>query len=224
MRRIFLFFGILLSILLGLLFFFLKVRTVSCEADGSIQCSSLLFEKLSAFQGNRLFQSERKIRNTLSSEPEVLSYAVKTSPLGDITVRITLREGSIALKPESSNTYTLYTKDGILVKEAAQTSLPTVVLKEQISTEAVPFVAALSYQLTTILPISQMTVEGESLKVVLRDNRILIYPLQGDIDVLLGSTLITFSQLNLTEGKLIIDRQAVVIREIDLRFKNPVLR
>lgn len=224
MKRVFLFLGVLFTVLFVSLFFFLKIRSVSCSADHTPSCPSSLLEKLQAFKGSRIFQSERKIRNTLSSEPEVLSYAVKTSPLGDITVRITLREGSIALKPESSNTYTLYTKDGILVKEAPDTSVPTVVLKEQINTEAVPFVAALSYQLTTILPVSQMTVEGESLKVVLRDNRILLYPLQGDIDVLLGSTLITFSQLNLTEGKLIIDRQAVVIREIDLRFKNPVLR
>lgn len=224
MRRIFLFLGVLLAILLFSLFFFLKVRSVSCELDRSLPCSSSLVEKLSAFEGTRLFQSERKIRQMLTSLPEVESYAVRTFPLGDVVVRIILREGRVAIKPESSNTYTLYTKDGILVKEASETNLPTIVLKEQINTEAVPFVAALSYQLTTILPVSQMTVEGESLKVVLRDNRILLYPLEGDIDVLLGSTLITFSQLNLTDGKLIIDRQAVVIREIDFRFKNPVLR
>lgn len=160
----------------------------------------------------------------LMMEPEIASYSVRISPLGAASVEITLREGSIAFKPETTNAYTIYTKDGILVKEAQESSLPTVLLKEQIDTASVPFVATLSYELTTILPVSQMTVEGESLKVLLRDNRVLLYPLSGDIDVLLGSTLITFSQLNLTEGKLIIDRQAVVIHEIDFRFKNPVLR
>ena len=44
-----------------------------------------------------------------------------------------------------------------------------------------------------------------------------IFPLEGDIDVLLGSLRLILSQLNN-------DEREIRIGSIDLRFENPVLR
>lgn len=224
MKRLFLLLGIVLIIVLLSGLFFIKVRSVTCTTQDKNVCPNQTNTALSLLKGSRLLGAEKRARAILSSKAEVKDFKIQTSILGDISVSITLREASIALKPDSSDTYTLYTKDGIVVREDKNTTLPFITLKEQIPSESVPFVVQLGFELTTMLPTKELVIEGSSLKVVLRDDRMLYYPLSGDLDLLLGSTIATFSQLNLSDGKLIIDRKATTIREIDLRFKNPVLR
>jgi hypothetical protein len=224
MKRISFFLGILLVLLFIAVAFLFKIRSVSCTTVDHSRCPEKIQQLLDSLNGSRLFFSGKKLKTVLLNQPEVQSFSTRTSVLGDIMIELTLREAFVALKPESSSVYTLYTKDGVVVKETPETTLPVVVLKEQLSEKEIPFVATLGWNITGVLPVSDMSVEGGALKVTLRDHRIVYYPLSGDIDLLLGATLATFSQLNLTEGKLIIDRQAVEIHEIDLRFKNPVLR
>ncbi len=223
MKRVFFAFGIILVVILLVCVFVLKVRNTSCSAS-NLTCPSDISTEVHSFQGRRLFGSQKALRNFLSNKPEVKSFSIYTSPLGDIFINLELRKADIALSPEGSSVFTLYTKEGVVVRESPGTTVPVVILKEQLPPEAVSFIVQLSWQLTTILPVQEMTVEGSSLKVVLRDGRFVHYPLSGDIDLLLGTTLATFSQLNLTDGKLIIDKKATEIHEIDLRFKNPVLR
>lgn len=224
MRKLFLGIGVLLVAVFIFSVFFLKVRSVTCELTSESPCPPAIFTSVMKFEGKPLAASVRQISSFLQNSSLVQSFSVKVSPLGDVSLFVAVRLPDIALKSDNNSSYNLYTKEGVFVQTVESTNLPTIVVKDQISSEEVQFVSVLGYSLMKNLPISLMSVSNETLQVTLLDQKMLFYPLSGDIDVLLGSTILTFSQLNQTFGVLIIKGEPVTVTQIDFRFKNPVLR
>jgi len=69
-----------------------------------------------------------------------------------------------------------------------------------------------------ITPIQSSILEEKELKIISQENKLIRFPIEGDIDVLVGSLRLIFSRLNE------VPQGIKIVREIDLRFANPVLR
>ncbi|GEM_PF-1522319 len=222
-KKIFVAIGILGTILLIGSLFLLKVRSVSCSTTTNVPCPSVIETDLLRLEGMPLLRYAPSLKQIVTRS-EVKKYTTRISPLGSLAVTLTLRDPVIAFKASGAEVSTLYTEDGTVVGESTATDLPTIAIVEQVEKENIPFLAQFGYELSRTFSVNTFIVTGTALEVNLSDGRKLFYPLSGDIDVLLGASLLTFSQLNRDEGKLMINGEPTAVKEIDFRFKNPVLR
>lgn len=224
--------GLAVILVLGAIFLFSilhKVSSVSCMVENK-SCPENINEVASSFVGQPMWSLNRNIRVKLQEFSEIEQFSTRISPLGDVSISVVLRDPIIAIKAEGSTEATFYTENGVPAGVGSVTSLPIIMVKEQIDSSRIPFVVELSSELTRMLSIRTYELTQSALVLTLLDSRRLLYPLDGDVDTLLGATLITFSQLNAGTEKLIINNERgqpaeeKVVQEVDFRFKNPVLR
>jgi hypothetical protein len=84
------------------------------------------------------------------------------------------------------------------------------------------FPGNLLYRLESYYQLTQRLIADDSLIIELDDSIRVIFPLEGDGQLLLGALRLVNSQLNSGAKDSTIMKS--MVKEIDLRFKNPVLR
>jgi hypothetical protein len=128
------------------------------------------------------------------------------------------------------NQYFYITGDGIVVEVKDKSELLNVVINnnklyktykfgDKVDEEILYSVKILNY-LNYLFGIKEVTIQNEYLNAVSNEGINILYPKSGDVNFLVGSTRLIFSRLNkATEGIRIEE-----VKEIDLRYKNPILR
>lgn len=220
-----------LSILLIILFILaipflvkkiIKINRIECQSQFGI-CDEDIVNNLQIF-GN-YEHSKNTIEQRLKQNVQIESYLIQYKIPSIIKIEINLKKAKFAIRNELGNYY-LIDKNGVVLKVTNESNLPTVNRNDasyksgEKITDKDRFSLNLIEKIGLISSISSVEVIDTVLNLKLNEGVLVKFPLEGDVDVLVGSLRIIFSRLN--EGTQGIRMEDV--HEIDLRFKNPVLR
>lgn len=191
-----------------------------------IECVSQFGSCSYEFQLGNYKSVKDQIEKRLSSDIQVNSYLVQYKIPSTIKVEIDVKSPKNAIYSNSTGKYYLLSEDGLVLSLTNSTNLPFIKIENielEIGKEIgqkEKFAVEMLNNLFFIYTINEGSLEKSSLKFVSQEGVNIIFPTEGDISFLVGSLRLIFSRLNdETEGIRMNE-----IREIDLRYKNPVLR
>lgn len=214
--------------LVGLLFlvlilspFFIKVK-VECQSQFGA-CPSEVVDQLNTLNNRSLFQVRRLAGSYLKKSFLVSDFSMQFKLPNILLAQLLIKKPEFAVLDKSSGNIGLVDADGKIISLTKNSGLPTVaVASEELklggsvsSTEI--FDLKLIRGVWEMYQISLGEVQNESLIVELPGPVTVIFPESGDSDVMLGA-------LRLIYGKVESAELAGKYSQIDLRFKNPVLR
>ena len=221
----------LLSLFLILIFILLiptiiqkliKIKTIECVTQYETCPDEFGFN---LYLGSDYKIAKREIEKLLNNNIQVNNYLLQYKIPSTIKIEINIKKPKYAIK-DSNNNYYLVGSDGLVLNIKNESSLPLLIrddaqykISDNISATD-RFALDLIEKVAWLYSTDSGRVEGKELKIVLNEGKIVRFPLEGDSDFLVGSLRLIFSRLNEEkEGIRMND-----IQEIDLRFKNPVLR
>jgi hypothetical protein len=163
------------------------------------------------------------VKKILGSSYMVLEYGIQFKLPNVLKVDVILKKPFFALKNRASGQIALVDKEGTVLAVSDTTTFPVVITNDNLpkpseKTDGKSFLA-----LTLIDGVHKMyqtmsgIIEGNTFLVELPGPIRVIFPLiDADRDLLLGSLKLVYSNTQ--------NRDGVLYKEIDLRYKNPVLR
>lgn len=223
------FFFLLILLLFASIIYFLpraiRVRAISCKSQFG-PCS--LGDKLSVLEGKNLFEAKKDAAHVLGSEDTISEFSIQYKIPDRLEVAVIEKKPKFALKEKNSSTFLLVDKEGTVLRITEENSLPQVSVEgklpnvgEKVSGEQL-FALNLIYSVYAYYQVREGAVEEGSLAVYLPGNLKAIFPLKGEPDVLLGALRLIIGRLNERTKDTRINELG--ISQVDLRFKNPVLK
>ena len=198
----------------------LKVGDIACESQFG-PCSQILVERLDMLEGKPIGDSRKQISEILTSEVLVKDFSVQILLPNRLQVNLLERKSKFALKVQSSDSLALADEEGYIVGIESQSNLPQLVVDsapgnvgEKVSDENL-FAMQIVGDLFSFYQVREGKVSEGNLQVELKGKIRVIFPLEGDRSVLISSLELVLKRY---------DDAGDVPREIDLRYKNPVIR
>ena len=143
-----------------------------------------------------------------------------------LIIELNLKKPKYTIKDSLSSKFYLIDEDETVLEITEESNLPTIVksrvdikLGENINKKD-KFSLEIVEKVAWLYSVKEGIIEKEELKLTLKEGVLVRFPLEGDVDSLVGGLRLIFSRLN--DGSQGIRMED--IKEIDLRFKNPVLR
>ena len=203
---------------------FIYIGEVSCRSQFG-PCT-LLEGKLSGLAGKSLDEVKREVKSVLLQEDSISDFSIQFKIPGTLEIAVIEKKPKFALKDSSSNLLALVDKEGQVLKIVEESSLPQVIrvgklpnVGERVKEEYF-FALNIIYNVFASYQAKEGRIENNSLLVNVQGYKI-VFPLSGDKDVLLGALRLLIERLNDASKD---SRMNEGITEIDLRFKNPVLK
>jgi len=199
--------------------FLYPIRNIICVSQYG-ECNYQLQQKFQEVEGSPLKKTLRELDLYLSENERIEEYKVNFKPLDNILVSITEAKSEIAIKEKGFEKFFLVSSKGELISEASASALPKVFIgREDIKFDSFEslFAVKLLVELSKFYDIQEVTLSESEIKAVYKQEIELIFPVEADIDVLLGSLELLLFQL---KQKL----PDTTISSIDLRYKNVIVR
>lgn len=202
--------------------FLIKVQ-VACKSQYG-ECPPQVVEKIGPVNGKRMYWARRELKKTLESDFLVSAFTIQFKLPNILKVDTVIKKAVFALKDKGSGNIALVDKEGTVLAYAASTVLPMAMVAESLP----PIGDLVSGRNLTALILMQGVfkmyqtatgyIEGDTLVVDLPGAIRVIFPLAGfDTDKLLGSVRLIYTNIR-------DNQQEKTYSEIDLRYRNPVLR
>lgn len=226
MKKIFL---ALLLIIFILAFFLppklIKISSVECSSQYG-DCPEEINEKLQNLRSKSLIEVKKETSKILKDNFLISDFSTQFRIPGALKVNLVIRKAIFALKQKDTSNYSLIDKDGYVVAIADASALPTVIVNEKLKNvgekidEGNMFSLKIMSGVFNMYQLNSGEIKEDSLVVELPTPLNVIFPLEGeetrDTNYYLGVLRLIVTKIeNESSGKY---------REIDLRFKNPVLR
>lgn len=194
-----------------------KVGDVVCTSQFG-PCSNYISEKTGKIKGMSITDAKSQLGKVFQKDAKVVNFTAKFRLPNKLMVWVVERKPVAALQFGNSNKYTLVDKDGKVLGLQTEVSLPVVLIESKTDDRSVSFAANLMDSLFLVYQtkLGHLRADG-SLQVDNINGKTVIFPLDGDRDTLIGSLKVILSGL-------ITEPSASRIRQIDLRFKNPVIK
>ncbi|MEK7550925.1 MAG: hypothetical protein AAB535_04055 [Patescibacteria group bacterium] len=167
-------------------------------------------------QFTNLQKAKKEIGEVMKSYYYVSDFSAQFKIPNSLKVQILVKKPTYAIKQKGTENFALVDFTGTVLGISNSSSLPRIEIDQQIKSvgEKISDSELLALNLVggvfSMYQVGLGRVEGPSLLVELPQGNNVIFPLDGDRDILLGSLRLIYSK--------------VQDREIDLRFANPVLR
>lgn len=203
---------------------FIQINKVVCVSQFG-PCN--LEDKLSGLAGKSLDEVRREVTSVLSQEDSIADFSIQFKIPGTLEVAVIEKKPKFALMDSTSGLLALVDKEGKVLKIVEESSLPRVItagklpnVSEKVKEEYF-FALNIVYNVSASYQVSSGRIENNSLVVNLPYGYKVVFPLEGEKDVLLGALRLLIERLNAAPKDSRINQG---ITEIDLRFKNPVLK
>jgi hypothetical protein len=215
---------ICLALIFSFLFispFFIRVK-VDCKSQYGI-CPFQILDKLNFFNGKSLFIAKSGMKKILKSDFLVSGYSIQFKIPNILHAEILVKKAVAAFRVNKSQSEILVDKEGIVLSTAQDSVLPVIDLEENLPGvgqnigSANLFALNLAGGVYQMYQVRESSIREGSLLVELPGQIRVIFPLDGDRDALLGSLRLIYSKIQ-EDGNL------AGYSQIDLRFKNPVLK
>lgn len=206
---------------------FVKINSVYCKSQYG-PCNFNLQKSLDQFQTKSLSDSRKGLENLLETDDSIDEYTIHFKLPDRLEVNVLEKKAFIALKNENSDLAILVDKDGYGISFQENTSLPLVTTYKDLPDvgESVDkrtlFAMNLMSDLFVLYGVRTGEMLPDGLVVDLTSGERVIFPLEGDKQILSASLTVILNKLKQGGDDTRIELGSV--REIDLRFKNPVLR
>ena len=203
----------------------IKINTISCTSQYDL-CPTEINDKIKNLELKDYRLVKKEVKNILSSSNLVNDYSIQYQIPSKLIIELQLNKPKYAVCDNFKNNCYLISEEGVVLVTSDDTNLPnvtrdninlkigeTILEKDKFALEIVEKVAWLYSVKTGVI-------DKEELKITLKEGVLVHFPLEGEVDSLVGGLRLIFSRLNdESQGIRMED-----IKEIDLRFKNPVLR
>lgn len=206
----------------------IKIKNIICQNQFGA-CSDYLVKKFPP-KGLTLPDSKNSLRRELSLDLRVIKYSIKLKLPDTLVVNLIERKPIIAWSFKDGN-FVSVDKDGFIVSETQTTGLPIITTDEKIDYKKVgylpkemKFATYLTEDFSSIYGKTNAIYYKDRLEVVSQNNVKIIFPLEGDRDLIIGSARLILSRLNSLEEAYRIKDEGFSVISIDIRFKNPVIK
>jgi cell division septal protein FtsQ len=195
---------------------------IVCESQYGA-CPGNVKENLEKSSGKSLAAARGESKKILKKDPLIEDFSMQYKLPNILKINILAKKPVFALRDSVSGRILLVERSGGVLLETSSSSLPTVFADNL--TENVGDTTSPEKLLSMHLVEGVNSMYGKNSGMLLPDGLVVelpdqvkvIFPLNGDRDILLGTLRTVYSKLASGE-------QSGKFSEIDLRFKNPVLR
>lgn len=205
----------------------IQVNAINCITQYG-DCPQEILNEINSVTTTKYFSKKKQVDKLLRQNILVNEFSLQYQLPGELRVTLNVKVPRYALFDKSKNKFLLVDKNGIVLYESGQTKLPNVSINSTLSVKGEKVNKEELFALQIIERVSilasirngEINLEKNELIVTLADDKLVKFPLNGDVEILAGSLSAIFSRLN-------DHREAIKmgnIKEIDLRFKNVVLR
>lgn len=200
--------------------FYIKVKT-ECRT----QYGKCPVEIASKFDSNKssLISAKKKANKLLNANLFVVNYRTQFKLPGILLIDIVVKKPIFAIHGRDTAEFALINKEGTVLSTASETGLPTIEgvsaslkVGDNVSPQDL-FALKLLQGIHEMYQVRNGVYQDGSLVVELPSQIRVLLPVSGDLDLILGT-------LHLVYSKIVSEEQSGKYTEIDLRFKNPVIR
>ena len=217
--------------LVVLLFFLpgrlIKVRKIECSSQYG-ECKHEFLKKLEDLEGGNLISVKRDLKKEIGSDVSIGDFDLRFNLPDNVEVSIIEKKPKYALFNPDQKRYMNISEDGYIISFSENSELP-IVTADKVFPEIGSSVAGkykfsldLLYDLFLTFQVKEGTFSGDSLVIEIPGNLRVIFPIEGDREALVGSFVLLYSEYQ-NEGNTGKSVMSDIV-EIDLRYKNPVLK
>lgn len=222
MKKILLF--LMFLIMTGGIFtpFFLPVKQVECTSQYGI-CSEEVLSEINKIDKSRFLKTKRILTAKLKTNSKIKDFQINYQFPQRLSLFVFERKPEIAILRKNDDKYILTDRDGFILGQAVETPLPVMKIVEVGHTQSeLRQATELFYEIFSAWGISQSELRGDALWFKNSQGQEVAFPLEGDIDKILGAYTLVLSWLKSENKDFTIENSSVT--EIDFRFRNPVIR
>ena len=219
---ILLLFILVLSVLAIIAPHLILIKNIDCQSQYG-PCNTLINSAISEVKKGNLRETNSSLRKVLDNNVFVREYRLHYTYPGNLEVYTLERNPRFSIADSVSDNYYLVDYSGIILSVVEDTNLPKLTIDngnakigEKVSQEQLFALNILESIYSAYLPKSAV-IENDHLVVELEDGVKIIFPLEGDKNVLVGSMFFIMSKLK--SGEVTGSKVAI----IDLQYKSPVL-
>ena len=217
------------ALIVGVYFLFRSVKVVNIYCKNQYGgCSSDITESLMFARGEQIISAKKKIETVLRDNVLISQYVVRYKLPDTLNVYVIEESPQVAIK-ESDNTFSVFTAEGQLIGVLPEVNVPTLLLEDyNPNVKQREYATELLFALHQIYGVWFGRIHYDGIVCDVQSHQV-IFPLEGDVDVQLGTLQLLLFQLNTGgENSKIESAQDESIpmpaQVFDLRYKNPVIR
>lgn len=228
------FFGFILIAFFISLFFVipkkLKIKRIVCQSQFG-PCNVNVLGLINNVENGEksLNDVKKELQEILANSALVSDYSLHFQFPNIVEVNLLERKPEYAIKAKGTDSYALIDKEGYVIYFQDLTGLPVLITIEPppnvgktVSDETF-FALEILYGMFSSYQVREGKIEDESLVIELNQGPRVIFPLEGEKEILLGSLRLVLSRLN-NDGQDSKIENVSGASIIDLRFKNPVIK
>ena len=208
----------------------LKIKKIVCQSQFGPCSASVLgsIDKIENGEKN-LNDVKKELQGILSSSALVSDYSLHFQFPNIVEVNLLERKPEYAIKAKDTDSHALIDKEGHVIYFQDLTGLPVLITTEpppnvgEVVSDKTFFALEILYGMFSSYQVREGKIENESLVIELSQGPKVIFPLEGEKDILLGSLRLVLSKLN-NDGQDSKIENVSGASIIDLRFKNPVIK
>ena len=204
----------------------IKIKKIDCRSQFG-PCAQIFLEKSISYEGKSLKEVKEGLSEYFKSSPFIKEYSFTYKLPDKLIVNVIEAKAKYALGNKANSVFCPVDKDGICLRIETATNLPLLEISGNPPNVGEKVGSGELFALETIYNLfsSHGVKEGKLVEGRLEakvEGYSVIFPLQGDRSVLMGSLELILSRLKSPGKDSKIDYTGV--SKIDLRFKNPVLQ
>ncbi len=205
---------------------FIKVTNIVCESQYG-PCTDNITEKVSKLVGLNLSVTKSKLTQLFSEEPYVDKFSYQFQFPSRLHIQVVEKKPKFALKNQSQGLTAILARDGKVLSLKETSTLPTIDTDETLpnvgdnADSKDLFALEIVYALTHDYKIKSARANENHLVIEVIGGPRVIFPLEGDKDLLLGSfVLLVNGSENLIKNSTVGGLEGKIV---DFRFKKPVI-
>ena len=204
-----------------------RVHDVTCFSQYG-EGSETLGQEISKQKGESYFSAKKNIRNYLDRHILVKEYTISFKLPPKFAVSVLLEKPKFTIAKNDEKSVASISEEGIVLQMVETSSLPRLIIEgslpsvgEKVSQEIL-FSLNIVRNLTSSFKLRQSHMEGDKLVIELMTGPTVIFPVEGDGDLLLGSFVLIANELEKIDSEKENSDSSKSI--VDLRYKNPVIK
>ena len=187
-----------------------KVKKIECYNQYGL-CADDFMSKVNPAIGESINNAKKKITEEFNNTKQIEKYSSRFKFPSTLRIDLILKKAKYAIQNKNTKEIVLVDDKGMVLEQVDKTNLPYIIVDGGLTDNKQLFALELMYSIYYLYQVKNGEIVNGSLEVVIPKEGKIIFPLEGERDILLGSL------------KLILSR-AGNFKEIDLRYKNPVIR
>ncbi len=207
----------------------IKIKNIVCLNQNG-ECSQFLTRKITGLTMKDYSSTRAAIQKTLKENINVVDYSIRLKLPGTINVFVIEKDPVIEFV--KGDKYVLADEQGTILGLEKLDNLPEIEIPTDITQKVgqkIPpdyqFAEDCMLDVNRIYNAKKAIIKNESLEVALENKLTVVFPLNGDREVLIGALKVVLSRLNMGKEAFRIGSAGELSPKIiDLRFKNPVIK